>query len=194
MNVFIIGSLALDYIMNFSGKFSDRIMEDKIHSLSLSFLVDSLKKQQGGTGMNICYSLKLLGVTPYVLACAGNDFAPYKAALKKHKISTEYIKEYADIPTSSYFAVTDTSNNQIGSFYVGAMKHASSLSLHNAKQSIDFVVIAPTDPKAMIKAVTECHALDLPYLYDPAFQIATFTKEELVQGISKAKILIANDY
>src|SRR5690348_4484879 len=51
MNVFIIGSLALDYIMNFSGKFSDRIMEDKIHSLSLSFLVDSLKKQQGGTGM-----------------------------------------------------------------------------------------------------------------------------------------------
>ena len=194
MNVFIVGSLAFDYIMGFSGRFADRIMEDKIHSLSLSFLVDNLKKQHGGTGANIAYTLKLLGINPYLLACSGNDFSSYKAFLKKQKISTEYIKENKELATSSYFGITDHDNNQIGSFYVGAMKDASKLSLHLVKQPIDFVVIAPTDPKAMTKAVKECRALKLPYLYDPAFQIATFSKSELEEGLLGAKMFIANDY
>jgi adenosine kinase len=194
MNTFIIGSLAYDYIMDFPGRFADRIMEDKIHSLSLSFLVDNLKKQFGGTGLNIAYTLKLLGIDPYVLACAGNDFTPYKSFLKKHRISTQYIKEYKDRASSSYFCITDMDNNQIGSFYVGAMKHAGKLSLHTVTQPVQFVMIAPTDPGAMVKTVTECRMLNVPYMYDPAFQIATFTKEQLTEGITGAKILIANDY
>ena len=42
--------------------------------------------------------------------------------------------------------------------------------------------------------VSECKKLKLPYLYDPAFQIGNFTKEELIDGISHAQILIGNDY
>lgn len=194
MNVVIVGSLGFDYIMNFSGLFTDRIIEEKIHSLSLSFLVDSLKKQFGGTAGNIAYTLNLLGITPYILACSGNDFAPYKAFLKRKHIPDDYIKQYKDESTSSYFVITDLSNNQIGSFYVGAMKHSPSLTVASIKKPIDFVVITATDPKAMVKAVNECQTLDLPYMYDPAFQIATFTPEQLQTGISKAAILIGNDY
>lgn len=194
MNVVIIGSLGYDYIMNFSGRFTDRIMEEKIHSLSLSFLVDTLNKQFGGTAGNIAYSLKLLGIEPLIQACAGNDFISYKRFMKAKKIPTTYIKEVNDVPSSSYFVVTDLANNQIGSFYIGAMKEASTLSISTIKLPIDFVVITATDPKAMIRAVLECKKHKLRYLYDPAFQIATFSKEELTEGIEGSAILIGNDY
>jgi adenosine kinase len=194
MNVAVVGSIALDYIMNFNGRFTDRIMEDKIHSLSLSFLAESLKKQFGGTGGNIAYSLKLLGVTPFLLGCVGDDFASYKAFLLKNKIPLDYIKEYKKESCSSYFVVTDLSNNQIGSFYIGAMKHAAKLSVRDIKKPFEITIIAPTDPKAMISAVSDCTKNNLPYVYDPAFQIATFTKEQLQEGVHRAAIVIGNDY
>ena len=196
MNVIVTGTLSFDYIMDFPGKFADRIMPDKIHKLSLSFLVETLNKQFGGTAGNIAYTLKLLGLEPSILASAGNDFSPYKTFLAKHKISTKYIKEHSDVPTSSYFVVTDKEDNQIGSFYIGAMKYAKELSPLSfpRKRESSFVVLAPTDPKAMKKYVKECRTLKLRYLYDPAFQIATFTPDELREGIEGAEILIGNDY
>lgn len=194
MNVLIVGSMAYDYIMNFSGRFTDRIMEDKIHSISLSFLVDSLKKQQGGTAGNIAYSSKLLGLNPYIFSQAGNDFSPYKKFLTSKKISTKYIAEYTDVSMSSYFVVTDKANNQIGSFYTGAIQYATKHSLKEVKEKIDFAIIAPTNPQAMIQAVQTCQKMKIPYMFDPAFQIAVFSSEELLLGINKAQILIGNDY
>jgi len=196
MNIIVTGTLSFDYIMDFPGKFADRIMPDRIHKLSLSFLVETLNKQFGGTAGNISYTLKLLGIEPTIMAPAGNDFSPYKTFLTKHKISTKYIKEHADVSTSSYFVVTDKYDNQIGSFYIGAMKYAKELSPLSfpRKRESSFVVLAPTDPEAMKKYVKECRKLNLRYLYDPAFQIATFTPDELREGINGAEILIGNDY
>jgi len=190
VNVVVTGSLGYDYIMDFSGRFADRIMADKIHKISLSFLVDKLSKQFGGTACNIAYTLKLLGVEPLIVSSAGNDFALYKKFLKSHHISTKYIKEYSDVSTGSYFVITDKDDNQIGSFYAGAMKYAKNLPFPQG----DFMVIAPNDPIAVKKYVHECRQKNLPYLYDPAFQIDNFTPEELREGIEGAKILIGNDY
>ncbi len=196
MSVIVTGSISFDYIMDFSGRFADRIMADKIHSISLSFLVDHLSKQFGGTAGNIGYNLKLFGVNPIVFATAGNDFAPYEAFWKKYKISTKYIALHADVPTSSYFVLTDKDDNQIGSFYVGSMKYAKDISIAKILPSggNHFIVIAPTDPEAMKKYVAECKKLKLRYMYDPAFQVSTFTADELRDGITGAEILIGNDY
>lgn len=194
MNLLVIGSLGYDYIMNFSGRFTDRIKEEKIHSLSLSFLVDSLERHQGGTAGNIAYSAKLLGITPYIFANAGHDFAPYKKFLRSYRIPTTYIKEYKDVPTSSYFVVTDTANNQIGSFYVGAMKYAAKRRLQEITAPIQFAIVAPTDPTAMQLATHELVERQIPFMYDPAFQIATLPKEELYYGVQHAQIVIGNDY
>lgn len=199
-NVIVTGTLGYDYIMDFPGKFADRIMPDAIHKISLSFLVDTLSKQFGGTAGNIAYTLKLLGIEQYIVSTAGNDFTPYKTFLKKHKIPTKYIKEYEDIGTGSYFVVTDQEDNQIGSFYTGATRYAKQLTLKGfslpckENPSINFIVVAPTEPSAMKKYVKECQELHLPYLYDPAFQIASFTAEELKEGITGATIFIGNDY
>ncbi|MDO8451870.1 MAG: carbohydrate kinase family protein [bacterium] len=193
MDIIVTGSLGYDYIMNFSGRFADRIMPDKIHKISLSFLVDTLEKQFGGTAGNIAYTLNLLGSSTAIVAASGKDFAPYKAFLAKHKISTRHIAQYSNVGTSSYFVVTDDDDNQIGSFYTGAMRYAKALDLPlSGKPAI--VVIAPNDPEAMRRYVRACQSRHTPYLYDPAFQIATFTPEELRTGITGSAITIGNDY
>lgn len=194
MRVIVTGSLSFDYIMVFPGRFADRIMADKIHQISLSFLVDKLDKQFGGVAGNIAYTLSFLGVEPTIVATAGKDFGSYASFLRRNHINTKFIRRYKDVSTSSYFVVTDMEDNQIGSFYVGAQKYASRLSLQAVKDGCDLVIIAPTDPAAMKKYVRECRSLGLPYFYDPAFQIATFSPEELREGIEGAKILIGNDY
>lgn len=194
MNVVVTGSLGYDYIMDFPGRFADRIMPEKIHSISLSFLVNKLSKQFGGTAGNIAYSLNLLGVTPHILSAAGNDFSPFAEHFKRHGVPIDTITIKKDVPTGSYFVVTDQDDNQIGSFYIGASQYNARLSLKNVKQKPDFVILAPNDPAAMKKFVTECRSVRLPYLYDPAFQIASFSPDELKKGISGAEILIGNDY
>lgn len=188
------GSLGFDYIMDFPGKFADRIMPDKIHQISLSFIVETLKKQFGGTAGNIAYSLKLLGIEPRIIAPAGNDFEPYQKFLLKHRIDISGIPIRKDVATSSYFVITDTDDNQIGSFYLGASKYAKNLSVIDKKNRPNFVVLAPAEPMAMKKYVTECWKNKLPYLYDPAFQIGAFSANDLLKGISGAKILVGNDY
>ncbi|HUD19000.1 MAG TPA: carbohydrate kinase family protein [Patescibacteria group bacterium] len=194
IHVVVTGTISFDYIMDFSGRFGDRIMADKIHSLSLSFLVDRLHKQFGGTAGNIAYTLNILGVVPWVLAPAGRkDFELYERHLKKHKISTKYISLHNHVSTSSYFVMTDSDDNQIGSFYLGATKFAKNLTISKVpKQS--FVVLSATEPSAMNTYVLECAQKNFPYMYDPAFQVANFSADELKRGIEHAKILIGNDY
>lgn len=194
MKVLVTGSLSYDYIMDFPGRFADRIMPDKIHTISLSFLVDKLSKQIGGTAGNIAYTLKLLGNEPLIASCAGNDFAPYGAFLRRQQISTKYIKKFSNVETSAYFVITDKDDNQIGSFYVGASKYNQSLLLAKIIPQVQFAVIAPNTPEAMKRYVRLCQKHSLPYLYDPAFQIAHFTSSELREAISGSAILIGNDY
>ena len=131
MHIVVTGSLGYDYIMDFSGRFADRIMPDKLHKISLSFLAETFHRNFGGTAVNIAYSLKLLEIEPTILATAGNDFSPYKNYLEKHQISTTYIKEYRNESTGTYFCVTDQEDNQIGAFYAGATKYAKELSIKN---------------------------------------------------------------
>ena len=64
MNIVVTGSVAFDYIMSFPGRFTDHILPDKLDSISLSFLVDEMRKVYGGCAPNIAYTLALLGERP----------------------------------------------------------------------------------------------------------------------------------
>jgi adenosine kinase len=194
MNIIVTGSFGFDYIMDFSGRFADRIMPDKLHCLSLSFLVDKLSKQYGGTAGNVAYTLKLLGMNPLILAPAGNDFVPYREFLEKHDMNIKYVSIHKNVSTSAYFVMTDKDDNQIGSFFTGAMMYAKKLHIKDVKEKCEFVILAPTEPEAMKQYVKECTLLKRKYLYDPAFQIGNFTPEELRDGITHAQIAIGNDY
>lgn len=196
MSVIITGSIAYDYIMQFPGFFKDHILPDKIENISVSFLVDSMKKQRGGVATNIAYNLALLGERPRIMATVGQDFADYRAWLEANNVDTSAIIEIADDFTASFFVSTDDKQNQIAMFYTGAMAHAHTLSFkqHASGDKIDLVVISPNDPRAMVQYVRECKELHLPYIYDPSQQIIRLNGAELADGVRGSTMTIVNEY
>jgi adenosine kinase len=195
MNIILTGSVAFDYLMTFPGYFKDHFLPDKLDSISLSFLVDSYRKRQGGIAPNIAYTMALLGEKPRIMATVGEDFAEYRQWLESNGVDTSMMKVVPGMVTASFFCNTDRANNQIASFYPGAMGYASQLSFHKWEgEPPDLVVISPNDPLAMQQYVAECKALHIPYLYDPSQQIVRLTSDELRLGIQGARALLVNDY
>ena len=195
VRIVVTGSLAYDYIMNFPGNFRDHILLEKTHLLTVSFLVDSMKRLRGGVAGNIAYTLALLGERPLVVASAGQDFGEYRQWMATKGIDTSSIALLDDEFTASCFINTDLVNNQILAFYTGAMAQSKHLSLHGlGLSSSDLVIISPTDPEAMSRSVRECNELGVPYLFDPGKQTPRLTGEQILEGLVGARILIGNDY
>jgi adenosine kinase len=194
MSVIITGSVAFDYLMSFPGHFSEHILPEQIHQISLSFLVDSMRKQRGGCAPNIAYTLALLGEHPTVMATVGQDFGEYRTWLEQHGIDTSATVEVENEFTSSFFVNTDLDNNQIASFYIGAMGKADMLSFHDLNSQVHLAIISPNAPAAMIKYARECKELGIPYIYDPSQQIIRLSGEELLEGTRGARMLIVNEY
>lgn len=195
MTIICTGSIAYDYLMSFPGYFKDHIIPDKLDSISLSFLVDSMIRQRGGTAPNIAYNLALLGEKPKLMGTVGEDFEDYDAWLRKNGVDTSLVETIEGVYTASFFANTDLSNNQIASFYTGAMAFSKNLSIKALdRDDLDLVVISPNDPTAMHKYAMECAQLGVPYLYDPGQQVVRNTPEELTLGIRHAQSLFINEY
>ena len=195
MSIVLTGSVAFDYLMTFPGHFNQQILPEKLDKISLSFLVDSMTRQRGGVSPNIAYTLALLGEKPMVAATVGKDFAEYRAWLECQGVNTHYIMEIPEKYTASFFANTDLDNNQIASFYTGAMADACKVSLKNMDNcEADFVVISPNDPAAMDRYVRECVELGIPYLYDPSQQVARNDHSQLKRGVENAFAVFVNEY
>ena len=193
MKIVVTGSIAFDYLMSFPGKFTEHILPEHINRVSLSFLVDSMDKRRGGCAPNIAYTLALLGERPHLMATAGEDFGDYRRWLEAAGVDTSLVKEVAGKFTASFFCSTDTENNQIASFYTGAMANAAELSFRTI-DGCELAIIAPNDPEAMLQYADECRALGVPFIFDPGQQCARLTGDELLHGLRGAEILICNDY
>lgn len=195
MNILLTGSVAYDYLMTFPGYFRDHILPDHLDSISLSFLVESMVRLRGGVAPNIAYTLALLGDRPRIWAAVGEDFEDYRQWLDSKGVDTSGARVIPGVYTASFFANTDRSNNQIASFYPGAMAHAAELSLHELEHNRpDLVVISPNDPAAMDCYVRDCREMGIPYIYDPSQQIVRLSGEDLQRGAEGALALFVNEY
>ena len=74
MNILLTGSVAFDYLMTFPGFFRDHILPEHLDSISLSFLVDSMRRVRGGIAPTITYTLALFGDKPRLWSSVGEDF------------------------------------------------------------------------------------------------------------------------
>jgi adenosine kinase len=193
MKLIVTGSIAFDYLMQFPGKFTEHILPEHLQRVSLSFLVDSMDKRRGGCAPNIAYTLALLGERPYLVATAGQDFKEYDEWLQAAGVDTSHVRRVPDKFTASFFCSTDTENNQIASFYIGAMANASELSLRTLHEP-GLVIISPNDPGAMVQYAEECRAMGVSFIFDPGQQCARLSGDELRDGISGARLVICNDY
>ncbi len=193
MKLIVTGSIAYDYLMSFPGKFTEHFLPEHMQRVSLSFLVDSMDKRRGGCAPNIAYTLALLGERPFLMATAGQDFGEYRQWLDAAGVDTSLVRQLTDKFTASFFCSTDTENNQIASFYTGAMANAGELSFRTVRDA-GLVIISPNDPGAMVQYAEECRTLRIPFIFDPGQQCARMSGDELRDGIAGARLVIANDY
>jgi len=194
VDVILTGSVAFDYLMHFPGRMRDHILPDRLDSLSLSFLVDTLIRQRGGIAANIAYTLALLGERPGVMATVGEDFEEYRAWLEQAGVDTSLIHTVPGLFTASFFVTTDNAGAQVASFYTGAMARAAELHFTGLRPPPGLVMISPNDPGAMIAYVGECKSLSIPYFYDPSQQIVRLKMPDLRKGIEGAQALFVNEY
>lgn len=197
MRIAVTGSIATDHLMVFPGCFADQLLADQLDHISLSFLVDTLDIRHGGVGANIAYGLARLGHRPLLVGAVGRDFETHHAHLASLGVDMGAVRVSPTRHTARFMCTTDASDNQLASFYAGAMAEASAIDLADVLRTdggIDFVHIGADDPDAMSRHTRACRTLGMPFAADPSQQLARLdgpTIRELVHG---AELLFTNEY
>ena len=196
MDVVVTGSVAYDYLMRFPGSFREHIITEALQQVSLSFLVEDMTKHWGGTAANIAFNMAKLGLRPRLMSTVGRDFPDYRKWLEEVGVDTTPTLQYDDVFTASFFCNTDVENNQIASFYSGAMAKAPEYALADmpGEKTPEFVIISPNDPAAMAKLAEECRSNGWRFMYDPSQQIARMDGDALHRDMKDADVLIMNQY
>ena len=197
MPVAVTGSIATDHLMTFPGKFTEQFVEGQMENVSLSFLVDDLVQHRGGAGANMAYGLGLLGLAPVLVGAVGSDFADYDAWLSRHGVDTGSVHWSELKHTARFVCTTDAVNNQIASFYSGAMSEASSIELAPVAARVgglDLVVIGPNDPTAMVRHTEECRTRGYAFVADPSQQMAWADGGMIRDLVDGADLLFTNEY
>lgn len=195
MDIIVTGSIAYDYIMRFPGRFSEHLLHEQLHQISVSFLVEDMTKQWGGVAANIAYTMALLGLRPKLFGTVGRDFGDYRDWLERAGVDTSTVRQIDDVFTASFFVNTDLDHNQIASFYSGAMALAKNYALADVHSGTpDMVVISPNDPQAMMNLAKECRDRGIRFLYDPSQQVARLSGEQLWRDLQGAYGMVVNAY
>jgi adenosine kinase len=197
MKIGVAGSVGLDHLMTFSGKFTDSFVAGSLEKVSLSFLVDSLDVRRGGCAANICYGMGVLGLNPVLIAAVGKDWADYEAWLSRHGVDTSHALVSTSLYTAHFMVTTDDDLNQIASFFPGAMSEARNIELGPIMEKtgrFDMVVISPDDPQAMLHHSDVCRKEGIPFAADPSQQMARMSGEEIKLLIDGASYLFLNEY
>ena len=197
MKIGVAGSVGLDHLMTFSGKFTDSFVAGSLEKVSLSFLVDSLDVRRGGCAANICYGMGVLGLNPVLIAAVGKDWADYEAWLSRHGVDTSHALVSTTLYTAHFMVTTDDDLNQIASFFPGAMSEARNIELGPIMEKtgrFDMVVISPDDPQAMLHHSDVCRKDGIPFAADPSQQMARMSGEEIKLLIDGASYLFLNEY
>jgi adenosine kinase len=197
MRIGVAGSVGLDHLMTFSGKFTDSLVAGSLEKVSLSFLVDDLDVRRGGCAANICFGMAMLGLNPILIAAVGKDWADYEAWLSRHGVDTSHVLISKDLFTAHFMVTTDTELNQIASFFPGAMSEARNIELAPIIEktgNLDLIVISPDDPEAMMRHSEVARARGIAVAADPSQQMARMEGDEIKNLIDGAAYLFMNEY
>ena len=197
MAILITGSIATDHLMTFPGNFVDSLVAEKLDKVSLSFLVDELEVRRGGVAPNIAFGMGCLGLKPVLVGAVGPDFADYESWLARHGVDTSGVHVSETAHTARFICTTDAEQNQIATFYAGAMSEARNIELKpiiEAAGSADVVLIGANDPLAMQRHTDECRFRGYPFAADPSQQLARMSGEEVKPLIEGAQYLFTNEY
>ncbi len=193
MSALICGSFAYDTIMVFHDRFKNHILPDKVHVLSVSFLVPQLRREFGGCAGNIAYNLKLLGGDPLPMATVGKDFGPYAEWMDECGIGYEFVTRIDTEYTAQAFITTDLDDNQITAFHPGAMNFAHLNDVRDAPEAA-IGIVSPDGREAMIEHAAQFAERGTPFIFDPGQGLPMFDGDDLRRIIDLATWLTVNDY
>jgi adenosine kinase len=198
MRIAVTGSIATDHLMHFPGRFSEQLLADQLHNVSLSFLVDDLVVRRGGIGANIAFGMAVLGLKPALIGAVGADFdLDFRSWLDRHGVDTQSVHVSDTAHTARFVCTTDQDMCQIASFYAGAMSEARNIELHPVAErlgGLDLVIISPNDPLGMIRHTEESRERGYAFVADPSQQLARMSGEDIRNLIDGAAYLITNEY
>lgn len=198
MRIAVTGSIATDHLMVFPGRFAEQLVKEHLERVSLSFLADDLVVRRGGVGANIAFGLGALGLHPLLVGAAGQDFAEYAAWLTAGGVDVSAVRISTAAHTARFVCTTDADQNQIATFYAGAMAEACAIDLAAALEpttgSVGLVLVGADDPAAMLRHTATAHALGLAVAADPSQQLARLDGEQARALIDGARWLFTNEY
>lgn len=203
-NIIVTGSISWDIIMNFPSKFVDYLQPDMLHQINVSFVVNSLEKQMGGTGTNISFAVsqtakqisrhKQKQVSVYLLGGLGKDGSEQMKFFKKNGIKTEGIVSDKNLYCASGTVITDMKDNQIWGFYYGACTRGKDVNFKRFVKKDSMMIISANHPDAFLKAQQYAIANKIAYMYDCGMAMSWIQKKDLQKGIENSSWLIGNDY
>jgi adenosine kinase len=197
VRIAVTGSIATDHLMSYPGRIAEHLIADRLDQVSLSFLVDELEVRRGGVAANITFGLGKLGVTSTLVGAVGQDFEEYRAWLDRHGVDTASVHVSATKHTARFMCTTDADQNQIASFYPGAMSEAREIELKPIADrlgGLDVVVISPNDPDAMLRHTAEARERGYQFLADPGQQLARMDGADVRKLVEGAEYLFTNEY
>jgi adenosine kinase len=193
VRIAISGSIASDHLMTFGGRFAETLMPDQLAHLSVSFLVEDLDIRRGGIAANVCFGLGILGLRPLLVGAVGTDFGDYRSWLDDHGVDTSGVLVSETRHTARFVCTTDLEQNQIASFYSGAMSEARDIDLGTLGE-LDLVLISPNDPAAMARHSEYCRNHGIRFAADPSQQLARLDGEAIRPLLAGADVLFGNAY
>jgi adenosine kinase len=194
MAVLVSGSVAIDHIMVFRGRFKDLILPQHVHALNVAFHVPELRHTWGGCAANIAFHLRLLGEEPLVLATVGSNFAEYAAWLDARGIRRDWIRPLEGESTAGAYITTDLDDNQITGFHPGAMERAHEVRVDEVGVPYSHAIVSPNGKRAMVENARALKARGTPTIVDPGQGLPILDRDELVEMIEGAAVYIVNDY
>ncbi|WP_406066819.1 carbohydrate kinase family protein [Streptomyces sp. NBC_01077] len=197
MRIAVTGSIATDHLLTFPGRFRDQLIEGRLDTVSLSFLADELEVRRGGVAANIAYGLGALGLAPLLVGAVGRDFAEYGELLAAQGVDTGSVHISEARHTARFICTTDAEQNQIGTFYAGAMSEARDIALApvlDRAGGLDLVLVSPNDPEAMLRHTREAAALGVPFCADPSQQLARLDGDQVRLLLRGPRHLFTNAY
>ncbi|MEU8539364.1 carbohydrate kinase family protein [Streptomyces sp. NPDC048717] len=197
MRIAVTGSIATDHLMTFPGRFSEQLIADRLEQVSLSFLADNLEVRRGGVAANIAFGLGVLGLRPILVGAVGADFEPYRVWLKDHGVDTDSVRVSESLHTARFVCTTDEAQNQIATFYAGAMSEAREIDLREVLARagrLSLVLVSPDDPEAMLRHTRACRELGIAFAADPSQQLARLDGGQVRELVDGARFLFTNEY
>ncbi len=193
LRVAVTGSIATDHLLTFSGRFVEQLLPDQLANLSVVFLASDLQVRRGGTGANIAFGMGVLGQRPLLVGSVGKDAADYLTWLTDHGVDTAGVRTSPTLASPRFTVTTDDDQNQIGTFYPGAMAEAASIELAPLGD-VDLVLVAPNDPGAMLRHTAECRARGVAFAADPSQTLTFLDGDAIRQLVDGATYLFSNEY